>query len=76
MNEEFLSTVRDINAHIFALQAGLMAVIQDHPEPKKLRLRLDALEEALLANMLNAWPDDHIAIFQEDVKALRGKIPR
>ena len=73
--EETLATFRDIGARLFALQAGLMAVIKTHPRPKELAAALLRSEDAGLANMLYQWEDSHLNVYRNVVRQLRDQIP-
>lgn len=44
--------LRDLGARLFALQAGLMAVIRTHPNPQALSEALDLTQEPPKAVML------------------------
>ena len=73
--EETLATFRDIGARIFALQAGLMAVIKIHPNPQDLADALTEAEDAGLANMLYLWDESHLDVYRKTVRQLRDQIP-
>ena len=77
MNDEIEKLGRDLGARLFALQAGLLAVMSAHPQPQVLRQKLDAFEQGALASMLNlTWTDQQIAAYRRTVDQLREQIPR
>lgn len=73
--EEALATFRDIGARLFALQAGLMAVIKTHPNPQALAAALAVTEDAGVSNMLYAWEESHLDVYRNVVRQLRDQIP-
>lgn len=75
MDEETTALARELGARIFALQAGLIAVIKTHPHPILLAPALAAAEDAGLANMLYLWPDEAMNTYRATVASLRGQIP-
>lgn len=69
--------LRDLGATLFALQAGLMAVIRTHPNPQALSEALDLTQEPPKAVMLGlAWPDSTLDKFDKTLEQLRGQIPQ
>lgn len=76
MNEETTEAMRSLGARLFALQAGLMAVIKTHPHPRQLEQALTEAEDAGLANMLYHWNDTHLDQYRRTLKALADQIPR
>ncbi len=76
MDSEIESVLRATNARLFALQAGLMAVIRSHPHPEQLAQALNLMEEAGMSNMLYVYPDEHVAAYRNTVQQLRDQIPR
>ena len=76
MNEELIEVARELGARLFALQAGLIAVIKAHPDPKSLAAALDVTEDAGMSSMLYLqWTDDQIATYRDSVQTLRQAIP-
>lgn len=75
-DKEIAEIARDIGARLFALQAGLMAVIATHPNPKALRAALQEAEDAGMSNMLYVWGDPQIAIYRDTIQTLAKQTPR
>ena len=77
MSDELTEVARDIGARLFAMQAGLLAVIATHPNPQGLATALTNFEDAGLANMQYLpWSEDHISVYRASIQLLREKIPR
>ena len=69
--------LRDLGARLFALQAGLMAVMRTHPNPQALSEALDLTQEPPKAVMLGlAWSDSTLEKFDKTLAQLRGQIPQ
>lgn len=76
MNEELIEVARELGARLFALQAGLIAVIKTHPDPKAFAAALQVAEDAGMSNMQYLpWSDEQIATYQRTVQVLREQIP-
>jgi DNA-binding MurR/RpiR family transcriptional regulator len=76
MNEDDTKdALRDLGARVFALQAGLMAVMRTHPNPQELSAALDLIQEPPKAVMLGlTWSDSTLEKFDQTLKQLRDQI--
>jgi hypothetical protein len=75
MEEDTKAAVRRLSARMYALQAGVIALIQTHPEPQALHTAIDANAEDPLAILLNTqWPEADLKVFRSTIALLQSKI--
>lgn len=75
MEKEVKDMFRDLAARNFALQAGLIAVIQTHPHPQALKSAMIQAEDAGMSNMIYKWEDQHLETYRKTVQQLSDQIP-
>ena len=76
-NKEFIDAARDLGARLFALQAGLMAVMRIHPQPQALAKELDLCGQAAQSNMeALPWSEENLQTFHATMALLKSQTLR